>query len=331
MKLPIELIENILSFLINEPYQLFNTSLVNREFNKISQEFLYSFVCLRPWEKPNKLNEFFNSIHSNKQLATLVKSLEVKSFPRNLNTEQTFNLYRLVLECFPSFIRLHSVSWTRSNTLTDDILIALSKLPSLKCLEINGDHSFDFDLCFNSNEWKQLNSFKVILPNRQMTVPLKKFLIGKCNQLSTLGILGRESNFINDTDLVELANHLKNLHTLSLGGLKRVSIQGINPLLQANCNTIRNLCLESLSFSSLSSQTPFVNLPNLQSLTFTIGSQSNNEIQLNTFLQLINSAHNLSSLTIYSSGFENIPTISQDFFENISHLYNLKYLRVSIL
>ena len=331
MKLPIELIENILSFLINEPYQLFNTSLVNREFNKISQEFLYSFVCLRPWEKPNKLNEFFNSIHSNKQLATLVKSLEVKSFPRNLNTEQTFNLYRLVLECFPSFIRLHSVSWTRSNTLTDDILIALSKLPSLKCLEINGDHSFDFDLCFNSNEWKQLNSFKVILPNRQMTVPLKKFLIGKCNQLSTLGILGRESNFINDTDLVELADHLKSLHTLSLGGLKRVSIQGINPLLQANCNTIRSLCLESLSFSSLSPQTPIVNLPNLQSLTFTIGSQSNNEIQLNTFLQLINNAHNLSSLTIYSSGFENIPTISQDFFENISHLYNLKYLRVSIL
>ena len=248
-RLPPELLPSILEPLSANPRDLLPLLTISKEISHEAYKLLYSFVALRPWERPDKLVEFFSAVNSNKPLAHLVKKLEIRSFPRQISSSERTQLYDTLTSCLQHFVNLEICSWTRAMTLTTEILSVLSVLPQLRELEMNSGNDVRYEEIFTSGKWPALNTLKIILPDRSIARALRPFLQQRGEQLVSLTILAKESGVIDDNYLNSVADSLVNLHQLSLGGLKRVTDASVLSILKRNPH-ISSLALESLNLTS---------------------------------------------------------------------------------
>lgn len=325
-RLPPELIPNIIEPLSANPRDLLPVLTLNKEFSHEAYKQLYSFVALRPWERPDKLVEFFDAIKHNSELAHLVKKLEIRSFPRQLSHIERVHLYDTLTSSLTHFTNLEILSWTRAMTLSTDILSVVSTLPRLSELEINSGNDIRYDDIFKPTpaRWRTLHTLKVILPDRSIARALRPFLQQRGQQLRSLMILAKESGVIDDKYLNSIAGSLTNLHQLSLGGLKRVTDRSIVNILVRNPH-ITSLALESLSLTSTHWE---IIMPYLTHLSVTYNSSG----VLDKLLDAIRPSKSFKSFTIYSSGMDSLPYLPAEFLERLvnMHCYTLTTLRVSV-
>lgn len=324
-RLPPELIPNIIEPLSANPRDLMPILTLNREFSHEAYKLLYSFVALRPWERPDKLVEFFSSIKRNNKLAHLVKKLEIRSFPRQLSHAERVDLYETLTSSLTHFVNLEICSWTRAMTLSTDVLSVVSTLPKVTELEINSGNDIRYEEIFTPNQakWRTLHTLKIILPDRSIALALRPFLQQRGHQLRSLMILAKESSVIDDSYLNSVAGSLTNVHQLSLGGLKRVTDESILNILIQNPQ-ISSLALESLNLTSTHWE---LNMPHLTHLSVTYNSSG----VLDKLLDAIKLSQSFRSFTIYSSGMESLPYLPPDFIERLVniHWHTLTTLRVS--
>ncbi|EIM20579.1 hypothetical protein WALSEDRAFT_69732 [Wallemia mellicola CBS 633.66] len=319
--LPIELVYNLIEPLASNHDDLLPTLLINKDFSLESYKLLYSFVAFRPWQRPDKIIQYFDSIETNPRLAHLTRHLEVRSFPRQLNYNEKQLFYQKICTLLSHFKNLEICSWTRAFSLTTDILLILSKLPKLAELELNAGNQLDYDIIFNS-DWNTLNTLKIILPNRDIVVPLHRFLLNRGQQLRSLVILAKESSVIDDNYIAAISKSLCNLRQLTLGGFKRVTEKGLSRILLHN-NRLRSLCLESLNFSNVSWD---IYLPELEHLTITFSTPET----ISRLLDLTRKSTKFRSFTIYSSGMQSLPYLPEEFITRLlaMHAKSLSTIRI---
>ncbi|TIA88286.1 hypothetical protein E3P99_02674 [Wallemia hederae] len=312
-RLPPELLPSILEPLSANPRDLLPLLTINKEISHEAYKLLYHFVALRPWERPDKLVEFFSAVASNKQLAHLVKKLEIRSFPRQISSSERTHLYDTLTSCLQHFVNLEICSWTRAMTLTTEILSVVSMLPKVAELEINSGNDVRYDEIFTRGRWPALHTLKIILPDRSIARALRPFLQQRGEQLVSLTILAKESGVIDDNYLNSVAGSLVNLHQLSLGGLKRVTDASILSILKRNPQ-ISSLALESLNLTNSHWE---LSMPRLSHLSVTYTSSG----VLDKLLDAIKGSTTFRSFTIYSSGLERLPYLPVDFVERLVNMH----------
>ena len=92
---------------------------------------------------------------------------ELRDFPKAISRDNRAQLIHLCVSGLGNCVNLVSCTWTRDGTLKEDILEALSHCPSLRSLEINGRHAWNYDPDV-LHKFERLRRISVIMPTSEV-------------------------------------------------------------------------------------------------------------------------------------------------------------------
>ncbi|GAA5999318.1 hypothetical protein JCM5350_007445, partial [Sporobolomyces pararoseus] len=208
--LPPELLPDILRHLVRRQ-DLYNVSLVNRDWSVIGQKLLYRWIRLFGKDLAIAA-QLFETLASTPRLARLVRRLEVRVYPLSNVVKERRAMEELAIRMLRNCENVEELLWTRKGSLTDDVFEAIVKLPRLNNFELNAHTNLSPGSWSASHlvNLPRLKSISLILPDRNVANILPEFLTRQ-RQLSTnhdsseeslaleeLSILCRDSTAIND-------------------------------------------------------------------------------------------------------------------------------------
>jgi hypothetical protein len=251
-QLPLEILPLILENLQWRVKDLYACCLVSRTFNRYATAFLYSRLFLRDQQR---LIKVFTTLQKHDQLAKLVRVLEIRVYPFGLKAEDLERLEENLLASLLKATNLQELYWTRTGSLTDRVIPFLPALPSLQTLELTGSSRFYSPRnitkhLVNSERTPNLRHFSILLPDRQVCDELPQWAQQMGSKLQSFSVLCQHSPIVTDAILQSLSQYLTGLTRLSIAGAKRVTADGIVPLLGSRM--IRELALEGLTLVSIS-------------------------------------------------------------------------------
>lgn len=242
---------------IDRPSELAVLARVDRAWCSIAREKLYRNLWVRPWEPGAdlKFKSLFTTLSSQSQVASLVRSLDVRYFPL---ATSAFAWKETSAQALSNLIGLESLTWTRKTTLTTRMLEALTTLPSLSRLEINGFSKgvWGYD-AFLLKEIRSLKEIKLLMPDRELMAALSDLLRSRAEQDGTrielLDIISRDAKYIDDRLLFEMAPYLKGLKSFRLLGCSHVGPKGYFAVMRSCAETLEDLALEGCGWVSAKS------------------------------------------------------------------------------
>ena len=248
--LPLEILPHILHHLQWRTRDLHACCLVSRTWNEYATPALYSRLFLRDQQR---LIKVLQTLEESDHLATLVRVLEIRVFPFGIKAEDLERLEASLLATLLKASRLEELYWTRTGSLTDRVIPFLPALPSLQTLELTGSSRFYSPANITkhlvaSHKTPKLAHFSILLPDRAVCDELPRWALQMGAKLRSFSVLCQHSAVVTDQTLRDLSRHLSGLTRLSIAGAKRVTADGIKPLLQSGA--MRELAMEGLALVS---------------------------------------------------------------------------------
>ncbi|KAF8510199.1 hypothetical protein BU17DRAFT_55597 [Hysterangium stoloniferum] len=331
LDLPTDLLPLILQHII-KPHHLAKCCLVNRAFHSFTVPLLYERIFIYAWHKDGKtkVRKLFETLSEYPQLAKYVKKLELRDFPRAIYS--TASHESLTKSCITGLVHcrsLRSCTWTRDQTLSGEILEALSSCISLKELEINGHSTGTYDarllLLF-----KSLTKISLIMPSAEVVDILPQWLMKNKETLTAFHVLCKSSSLITNDRLAAMAPYMTRLRHLHIVGCPRITHRGILAVIRHNTASFESLGLEGLSptfeLPALAEVAPL--LTSLNSLTLTLPSDPLREIWPPAFHAFTAHAP-LTEIHIYITGGMILSLPPRPLMENmIAPILNLHAVRL---
>jgi hypothetical protein len=251
-ELPLEILPLILENLQWRTRDLYACCLVSRTFNRCATPRLYSRLFLRDQQR---LIKIFKTLEEHDRLAKLVRVLEIRVYPFGLKAEDLERVEASLLSSLLKATNLHELYWTRTGSLTDRVIPFLPALPSLQTLELTGSSRFYSPKYITkhliaSDKTPNLRHFSILLPDRSVCEELPRWAEQMGSKLQSFSILCQHSPIVTDAVLQGMSQYLTGITRLSIAGAKRVTVEGIVPLLKSGA--VRELALEGLEVVSRS-------------------------------------------------------------------------------
>ncbi|KZT08057.1 uncharacterized protein LAESUDRAFT_724042 [Laetiporus sulphureus 93-53] len=247
LDLPSELLPVILRFLIR-PSHIAVICLVNKSFYTFSVPYLYERVYIYAWHKEGKgrVVQLFRTLSGNRHLANYVRKLEIRDFPKALQSADYEELVHLCLNGIKNCVSLRACTWTRHGSVRTDIFEALLTCPQLRELEINGQHYHQYQPSVLAR-FASLHRISLIMPSHAVIDILPTWMKATGNTLRSLSLICKSSSSINDDTLRLLAPHLVNLEQLYIAGCPKVTDKGLWDVIASNSQGLHALGMEGLS------------------------------------------------------------------------------------
>ncbi|KAJ7653893.1 hypothetical protein DFH06DRAFT_1416621 [Mycena polygramma] len=331
LDLPLELLSQILSHLA-KPQHLAYACRVNKTFHQFGVSRLYERAAIYSWHKHAKARVvcLFNTLARYPHLAKYVLRLEIRDFPKSVDTD---DLDRLVLEGLRNCVSLRACTWTRDGALNSAILRALQASESLLELEINGHSDGHYDAGILA-DFAHLRRVSLIMPSGDVVRQLPSWMARTGPQLRSLTLICKMSPLVTDGVLEELAPSLAQLEQFSITGCPRVTHAGIWAILAQNTAGLRVLGLEGLAvkfdlaaLSARCASSPLPVLARLRSFTLSVHS----ETWLAPAAALLAAAP-LQAIHLYATrAFPPTPTADADrFWRALVSAHGVRLTRVSV-
>ncbi|KAF5371581.1 hypothetical protein D9758_003430 [Tetrapyrgos nigripes] len=248
--LPVELLPVILSFIPN-PRSLTHTCLVNKVFYQFAVPRLYERISIYSWQKHGKerVIQLFICLSENPHVATYVRRLEIRDFPKSLPTVDgnTLDPTDIIVRALKNCTHLRSCTWTRDGSLNSEILQGLKEhSKELEELEINGHNEGNYGANVLLG-FEGLRKVGLIMPGAEVVRNLSPWFGQIGSSLRHLTLICKLSSLITDTLLERLAPDMRHLDYFYLTGCPKVTERGITSVLSQNETGIVGLGLEGLS------------------------------------------------------------------------------------
>ncbi|KAF9645469.1 hypothetical protein BDM02DRAFT_3181243 [Thelephora ganbajun] len=233
--LPLELLPGIAQNVV-KPKSLASFCLVNKIFCEFTRPFLYHTIAIFPWHHKEKIIRLFRTLSSSPELAKHVRKLEIRDFPKGLDSDHLDGLIDSCLRGITNTVNLRSCTWTRD---------------------------------------RSVRRIKLIMPSPPVIWILPAWLKSLVHPLQSLSIVCKSSSAVTDALLEQISGDLSGLDELHLTGCQRVTHEGLTKALHHNKNGIKSLSIESISpllnLTEFDRQCQEVQLLNrLASLTITV-------------------------------------------------------------
>ncbi|GAA6006561.1 hypothetical protein JCM11491_005006 [Sporobolomyces phaffii] len=338
--LPLELLPSLLSSLVRRQ-DLYNVSLVCREWRFVGQDLLYRWIRL--FGKDLSITtRLFETLASTRRLARLVRRLEVRVYPLSNVVKERRAMEELAIRMLKNCENIEILVWTRKGALTDDVFETIVTLPRLHTFELNAHTNLSPGSWSASHlaNLPRLRSLSLILPDRNVANVLPEFLSNQRKlarpsddaegvaplALEELSILCRESTVINDRVISALVTSLSNgrLRSLGLAGCSKLTGTPLLSLLP-NLPDLENLALEACNLDPTFYTLAAPSLSRLRSLKLT--HPGPRHPALPTFFAsletLLRHTWRLTAFTLYHSGASpggrrEWPTVSHSFVKRLT-------------
>lgn len=308
-RLPPELLPCILDHLRYRQGELAKTSLVCREWARVSKPLLWEWVRSRD---SDRIEKAFSALSRSPELCSYVRELEVRVYPLS-SLSKLEQLQDEVLSTFRHTKNLRSLVWTRKGSLTAEVLEAICHLTKLERLELNATPAGGWRAEQLLQLPHSLRTLSLLLPNRDVvSYSLPGWLANlpsdkSARQLRSLSIICLESPILNYTNLRDILPGLSSLTSFTLNGCTRLSDDDVLLALKS-CGQLRHLALEAVSISTDFYRKAARHLPHLESLrTRHPGRRgpkqvSHYEAYYDGLTELVTSCPKFKSFTHYLSG-----------------------------
>lgn len=196
-RLPLEILEQILSHLAWRVQDLASCALVSRAWNTYATPLLYARLYLR---NQRRVREVLASLDTSKHLARLVKILEIRVWPFGLQAEALEDLEASLLRSLQHCQGLEELYWTRNGSLTDRVTPFLPYFASLNTLELTGSSRFYTPadvtkFLLAPTQTPNLRHFSLVLPDRKVVAELPEWASQLGSKLESFSILCQVSSW----------------------------------------------------------------------------------------------------------------------------------------
>ncbi|KIY51589.1 hypothetical protein FISHEDRAFT_36872 [Fistulina hepatica ATCC 64428] len=331
--LPAEILPVIFGYVLKSQHLAW-LCLVNHVFYDFAAPLLYDQIMIYSWHRDGKIRiiQLFCTLSRTPRLAKYVRRLVIRDFPKSASGEAAIagDIFSFGLR---NCVHLRACTWTRDGSLTSKILQALSALPFLEDLEINGhsDGNYRPQLLLSFTKLRRLS---IIMPSASVAEQLVPWSHLTGSSLRDLTLICKSSTVINDRLLQTIAPSLIQLEQLHLTGCSRVTHAGVWALLEGNISGLKGLGLEGLSKSF--NMSSFVRscraknaLSHLESITLTVQQHFELPVWTADVIDLL-SASRLRAFQIYSTGAVFEAQTTDDFWGGIVATHGPRLTRFSV-
>ncbi|PWN99721.1 hypothetical protein FA09DRAFT_337222 [Tilletiopsis washingtonensis] len=262
--LPAELVPLLLAPLAWLPHTLAACARVSRTWRHYATPRLYRHIALRD---QTRLRRLVRCLTETPELCKLLQVLEIRVYPFGWPAEALEQLEAELCTILTRATNLRQLAWTRTGSLNDRVLPTLGKMPALRHLELTGDARTWSPALLVSSLPVELEAFSVVLPDRSLIEALEA-VVTRCPRLQSLSLLMQHSALLLDEHLQRLAPHLASLTRLHLMGARRVTAEGVLPILKHG--KLKQLALEGLNIDPNSLESFVPSLQDLHALSLTV-------------------------------------------------------------
>ncbi|KAH7105301.1 hypothetical protein BKA62DRAFT_689283 [Auriculariales sp. MPI-PUGE-AT-0066] len=309
--IPPDLYSSVLQYILR-PIDLSRCCLVDSRFRAFTLPLLYGEIRIFAWMSRSKQRvvQLLETLASSAKLGKWVFVLELRIFP-HLGGSNTQDLESLIGKALLNTLRLHTVIWTRSGSLSDSLLGSLKALPALRRLEING-YSRDFDARLLLG-FQRLDSLAIIMPDRNVGRVLGSWLKLLAPNLKALSLICKSgSGVINDFSLNIADTDFPLLEQLHITGCTQLSVELVTKLIRSNRHGLLSLRLEGMSkafnLNQMTRHGTEITFSNLRALTVTFSASANDQsalaeipTELAPIAEIVRLSPSLTDLSIHPS------------------------------
>lgn len=247
LDLPLDVLPLIMQHLVR-PSHLAAVCLVSKYFLRYTIPQLYESAYIYAWHKEGKVKvvKLFKTLAEYPALATFVRRLVIRDFPKALQSSAQEDVMDSCLQGIKNCVNLQSCTWTRDGSLTSEMLETLLLSQQLEELEINGAHQGHYDPCILPR-FTHLRRLSLIMPSNAVINMLPAWTQATGHTLRHLSVICKSSTAVTDRLLETLGPHLSNLDHLYLVGCRKVTEEGLLALLSSNYIGLSGLGLEGVS------------------------------------------------------------------------------------